>query len=78
MIHCSGLSCDKMVEQAGQFCSSCEPPIGADEWKIRKSIYLLGERLVCCWPNEDLRDILSELNLLTLALGHSTTKEETK
>lgn len=26
MIHCVGLTCDRAVKEAGQFCSSCWPP----------------------------------------------------
>lgn len=75
MIHCSGLSCDKTVEQAGQFCSSCEPDAPASNASMRRDLFKAAYLLE--FGNSVEQDFaLDEITFLANVLQH--TKEETK
>ena len=74
-IHCSGLTCQNKVKEAGQFCSSCwpGPDVPANPRQLRLDICHAGYKLAFGTKKESA-EAQKKIDFLINVLNHESMK----
>ena len=79
--HCAGLTCDRIVDEPGRWCSSCWPAVNTareTDQQIRYKLAAAGFRLAFGPESDRAEAILTISHLIFVLTQYNQQKEETQ